>query len=65
MMLTNTRIVDSQTFEAPSAPRALLRTAGYFIAAAPAMLGIIWVAFNRKRQGWQDFISGTVVVRDF
>jgi uncharacterized RDD family membrane protein YckC len=65
MMLTNTRIVDSQTFEAPSAPRALLRTVGYFIAAAPAMLGIIWAAFNRKRQGWQDFISGTVVVRDF
>lgn len=65
MMLTNTRIVDSQTFEAPSASRALLRTVGYFIAAAPAMVGIIWAAFNRKRRGWQDFISGTVVVRDF
>ena len=65
MMLTNTRIVDSQSFEAPTASRALLRTVGYFIAAAPAMLGIIWAAFNRKRQGWQDFISGTVVVRDF
>jgi uncharacterized RDD family membrane protein YckC len=65
MMLTNTRIVDSQTFEAPSASRALLRTVGYFIAAAPAMVGIIWAAFNRKRRGWQDFISATVVVRDF
>ncbi len=65
MMLTNTRIVDSQTFEAPTGSRALLRTAGYFIAAAPAMLGIIWAAFDRRRRGWQDFISGTVVVRDF
>ena len=65
MMLTNTRVVDALTFEPPSAPRALLRTSGYFIAAAPAMMGFIWAAFNRKHRGWQDFISGTVVVRDF
>jgi uncharacterized RDD family membrane protein YckC len=65
MMLTNTRIVDSLSFEAPSASRALLRTIGYFVAAAPALIGIIWAAFNKKRRGWQDFISGTVVVRDF
>lgn len=65
MMLTNTRIVDASTFEAPSPARALARTAGYFLAAAPAMLGFIWTAFNRRRRGWQDFISGTIVVRDF
>lgn len=65
MMLTNTRIVDAQTFESISASRALLRTVGYFIAAAPAMIGIVSAAFNRKRRGWQDFLSGTVVVRDF
>ncbi|HLF84793.1 MAG TPA: RDD family protein [Blastocatellia bacterium] len=65
MMLTNTRVVDAQAFEAPSPSQALLRTAGYFIAAAPALAGIIWAAFDHKRRGWQDFISGTVVVRDF
>ena len=65
MMLTNTRVVDELTFEAPSASRALLRTAGYFVGAMPAMIGIIWTAFNRKHRGWQDFLSGTIVVRDF
>jgi uncharacterized RDD family membrane protein YckC len=65
MMLTNTRVVDERTFEAPSASRALLRTAGYFAGAMPAMIGIIWAAFNRKHRGWQDFLSGTIVVRDF
>jgi uncharacterized RDD family membrane protein YckC len=65
MMLTNTRVVDAQAFEAPSPSQALLRTAGYFVAAAPALAGIIWAAFDRKHRGWQDFISGTVVVRDF
>jgi uncharacterized RDD family membrane protein YckC len=65
MMLTNTRVVDELTFEAPSASVALLRTAGYFIGAMPALIGIIWAAFNRKHRGWQDFLSGTIVVRDF
>lgn len=65
MMLTNTRIVDSQTFELPSPSQALLRTIGCFIAAAPALIGIIWAAFNYKHRGWQDFLSRTVVVRDF
>jgi uncharacterized RDD family membrane protein YckC len=65
MMLTNTRVVDELTFEAPSASRALLRTAGYFVGAMPALAGIIWAAFNSKHRGWQDFLSGTIVVRDF
>jgi uncharacterized RDD family membrane protein YckC len=65
MMLTNTRVVDELSFETPSASRALLRTAGYFVAAMPAMVGFVWAAFNRRHRGWQDFLSGTVVVRDF
>jgi len=65
MMLTNTRVVDALTFEAPPPLQALVRTAGYFIAAAPAMIGIFWAVFSRKHRGWQDFLSGTMVVRDF
>ncbi len=65
MMLTNTRVVDAQAFEAPSPSQALLRTVGYFIAAAPALAGILWAAFDYKHRGWQDLISRTVVVRDF
>lgn len=65
MMFTNTRVVDALAFGAPSPTQSLLRTAGYFVAAAPAMVGIFWAAFNRQHRGWQDFLSGTVVVRDF
>ena len=65
MMLTNTRVVDSQTFEAPSPLQVLLRTAGYLIAVAPALIGILWAAFDHKHRGWHDYISRTVVVRDF
>jgi uncharacterized RDD family membrane protein YckC len=65
MMMTNTRIVDVHTFESPSGQRLLLRTIGYFVALAPAMLGLLWFVVDRYRRGWQDVISGTRVVRDF
>ena len=65
MMITNTRVVDMYTCEAPSGQRLLLRTLGYFVAIAPGTLGLIWIAFNRYRRGWHDLISGTRVVRDF
>ena len=65
MMLTNTRIVDATSFDDPTRRRALIRALGYFVAIAPAMLGLLWMAGNRKRRGWHDFLSGTFVARDF
>lgn len=65
MMLTNTRIVDATSFGNPTRRRALIRAGGYFLAIAPAMLGLLWIAGNQKRRGWHDFISGTFVARDF
>lgn len=65
MMLTNTRIVDANSFGDPTRKRALIRAAGYFLAIAPAMIGFLWIAGNQKRRGWHDFISGTFVARDF
>jgi uncharacterized RDD family membrane protein YckC len=65
MMLTNTRIVDVNEYKAPTASQVLIRTVGYFIAAAPACIGFLSAAFNRKHRGWHDFVSNTMVVRDF
>ncbi|MEK6301152.1 MAG: RDD family protein [Acidobacteriota bacterium] len=65
MMLTNTRIVDAATFGDPTRKSSLIRAVSYFVAIAPAMIGLLWMAGNRKRRGWHDFISGTFVARDF
>lgn len=65
MMFTNTRIVDARTAETVAYNRAILRSIGYFLAVAPALLGIIWAAFNKNRRGWHDYISDTQVVADF
>ena len=65
MMATNTRVVEFRSSESPSGMRLLLRTIGYFVALAPATLGMLWIGLNRHRRGWHDLLSGTRVVRDF
>jgi uncharacterized RDD family membrane protein YckC len=29
----------------------------------PLFIGLIWVAFDKKKQSWHDKLAGTVVVR--
>lgn len=41
---------------------AFLRWTGYLISKLAVYLGFIWVAFDRRKQGWHDKIAGTVVV---
>ena len=65
MMLTSTRIIESDTGEQVSAPRAILRTVGCFMAAAPAGIGLLWAAFSPQRRGWQDYLAGTRIISDF
>ena len=42
---------------------ALLRYIGYLIASWVLYIGLIWAAFDRRKQGWHDKIAGTVVIR--
>jgi len=43
--------------------KALLRYVGYIVSGIVASLGFLWVAFDRRRQGWHDKIAGTYVIR--
>lgn len=36
---------------------------GAIISFAVILLGVIWVAFDRNKQGWHDKMARTVVVR--
>ncbi len=64
MMLTGTRVVASGSAQPPTVFQGLLRAAGYYVAAAPAGLGLAWPLFGRSRRAWPDLISGTVVIKD-
>lgn len=62
-MATNLTIVDAKTGAKPSRGQFIIRYLGYYLAALPLFLGIIWVVFDKKKQGWHDKIAGTVVIK--
>jgi uncharacterized RDD family membrane protein YckC len=62
-MATKLTIVDAETGAKPSTGQFLVRYLGYFIATIPLCLGIIWVAFDKRKQGWHDKLAGTVVIK--
>lgn len=58
------RILDAKTGSPPSTQQNIIRYLGYYVSTIPFGLGIFWVAFDRRKQGWHDKIAGTVVVCD-
>jgi len=42
---------------------AFLRWVGYIVSSMIFYLGFIWIAFDKKKQGWHDKIAGTIVIK--
>lgn len=57
------RVVDAESGKTLSVGQAAARYVCYILSALPLCLGFIWIAFDRKKQGWHDKIAQTVVVR--
>ena len=47
----------------PDVVRAFLRYIGLIISFVVLLLGVIWVAFDSRKQGWHDKLAQTVVIR--
>jgi uncharacterized RDD family membrane protein YckC len=62
-MAIGARIVDADTGEPPRTAQLVIRYLGYYVSMLPFMLGILWVGFDSRKQGWHDKIANTVVVR--
>jgi uncharacterized RDD family membrane protein YckC len=62
-MVVGAKVVDADTGQPASTRQYVLRYIGYFISMLPLMLGILWVAFDRRKQGFHDKLAGTVVIR--
>jgi|SRR5690606_17013513 len=62
-MAVSARVVDARTGNPMSVGQAIGRYIAYFVSSIPLFLGVIWVAFDPKKQGWHDKLAGTVVVR--
>ena len=62
-MVISARIVDARTGGKPGTGQLIGRYLGYYVSIIPLFLGLIWVAFDPRKQGWHDKLAGTVVVR--
>lgn len=62
-MAVSTRIVDAKSGNNPTSAQLIVRYLGYYVSMLPLFLGIIWIAFDRRKQGWHDKLAGTVVIR--
>ncbi len=61
-MAISARIVDAKTGEKPTLQQYIVRYLGYFVATIPLGLGIFWVAWDKRKQGWHDKLANTVVI---
>jgi len=62
-MAIGAKIVDAKTLGKPAKGQLVIRYLGYYVSIIPLMLGILWVGFDARKQGWHDKIAGTLVVR--
>lgn len=55
-------VVDATTGGAPTTTMLIVRYFSYLVSIIPLCLGFIWVAFDKRKQGFHDKIANTVVI---
>ena len=63
-MAIRARIVDAETGKKPTTGQYIGRYFAYIPSILFFGIGIFWVGFDRRKQGWHDKLAGTVVVRE-
>jgi uncharacterized RDD family membrane protein YckC len=64
MRLFHIHVADATTGAPIGYGRAALRYVGYALSVIVCYIGLIWAAFDARKQGWHDKIAGTVVLQD-
>jgi uncharacterized RDD family membrane protein YckC len=64
LRLMDCRLVDARSGRAIGLGRSALRAIGLILAILPGMLGLLWMFWNKRRQGWHDLLAGSVVIRE-
>lgn len=61
-LLLDCQVLDADTLHKARLSQLILRYICYIISALPLGLGFLWIAFNKRNQGWHDKLSNTVVI---
>ncbi|MBX3587792.1 MAG: RDD family protein [Ramlibacter sp.] len=62
-MAISARIVDADTGAPLTPTQSCIRYVGYIVSFLALGLGYLWIAFDRRKQGWHDKMANSVVVR--
>jgi uncharacterized RDD family membrane protein YckC len=65
LMLMSARIVDAETLAPATVGRLTLRAVALLLMwlLFIPLIGVLWIAFDKRKQGWHDKAAKTVVVR--
>ena len=63
MMPFRMRVVRTEDGSRIGIGRAILRYLGFLVAGSFMYIGLIWAAFDERKQGWHDKIADTYVIR--
>ena len=66
LMLMSAKIVDAATLAPASMRKLVIRAVVLlvmWIVIIP-LVGVLWIAFDKRKQGWHDKLAGTVVIYD-
>jgi uncharacterized RDD family membrane protein YckC len=63
-MVVRAKIVNARTLDAASTAQLIGRVLAYVVSIIPFCVGFLWIAFDRRKQGWHDKLAGTVVIED-
>jgi uncharacterized RDD family membrane protein YckC len=64
LRLMDCRLVDARSGQGIGLYRSAKRTLGLILAIVPGLLGLLWIFWNKRRQGWHDLLAGSVVIRE-
>ena len=63
-MVVGAKIVNARTLGKASTGQLIGRYFAYYVSIIPLFLGFLWIAFDKRKQGWHDKLAGTVVIRN-
>ena len=61
-LLMGCQVVDADSAEPLTIKQAVLRYLGYYVSALTLGLGFLWIAWDKRKQGFHDKIANTVVL---
>lgn len=60
--LMRCKVVDTHTGSYLTVGKAVIRYFAYILSTLPLGLGFLWIAWDRRKQGFHDKLAGSVVV---